>query len=146
MLRATPLLHTQNHPGRNMAAESDTPPVLDLVDAALARFRHDLEMYQPTGPAIVYAMARETHLATLQRWRQYPPASQSVLLKALLKAAAGLLREFRARHARIAPTHGHMYGQQEEALKLETLADITVEEVRRIEAELSMLQTGEALH
>jgi capsule polysaccharide export protein KpsE/RkpR len=39
-----------------------------------------------------------------------------------------------------------MYGQREQAIKLETLAEITLEEISRIETELTKIQTEESLH
>ena len=130
---------------RNTAPGLGAPLVAELVAAAIARLRGDLEMYRPSKPAIAYALAGETHAAMLQRWRQHSRAVQAALLAAFLTEASELMRQIHARIARIAPSHGYMFGLQDEAIKLEAQADITLEEIRRIEAELNALRAGEAL-
>jgi hypothetical protein len=134
-----------NYTKRDLVAEDDGIQISELAAAAFTRLRRDLEAYDPTKPAIAYALAGETHAAILHTWREYPSGAQTALLTALLEEASGLLQQIQARAARVAPTNGYMYGQQEEAMKLEAQADITVEEIHRIEAELGVLGTGEAL-
>lgn len=134
-----------NYTGRDMAAEHDVAQIMELVATAFARLRRDLETYHPNKPGLAYALAGETHAAMLQKWRQYPPAAQSALLSAFLEEATGLLHQLQARLARVAPTNGYMYGLQDEAIRLETQADITLEEIRRIEAELRAFQGGNPL-
>jgi hypothetical protein len=138
-------LPLQNYTRHDMGIEQDSAQFMELVPVAFARLRHDLERYNPTKPAIAYALVGETHSAILHGWRQYPPATQAILLAALLEETTGLLHQQQVRIARVAPTNGYMYGQQDEAIKLETQADITMEEIHRIEAELRVLEAGEAL-
>ncbi len=139
---AQPLPH---YAGHDMAAEHDTAQITEQVATAFARLRRDLDTYHPNKPALAYALAGETHTVTLQKWRQYPPPAQAALLTAFLDEASSLLHQLQARIARVAPSNGYMYGLQDEAIKLETQADITLEEIRRIEAELRLLETGESL-
>jgi hypothetical protein len=129
----------------DMADERDAPQIMEQVATAFARLRRDLDTYHPNKPALAYALAGETHTVMLQRWRQYPPPAQAALLTAFLDETSSLLHQLQARIARIAPSNGYMYGLQDEAIKLETQADITLEEIRRIEAELRLLETGEPL-
>jgi hypothetical protein len=140
---ASAALPLTNYPTVNMVDAS--LHITELVATAFARLSRDLETYHPTKPAIAYALAEETHAVTLQRWRQYPPAAQTALLTALLEEASELLRQLQARIARIAPTNGYMYGLQDEAIKLEAQADVALEEIHRIEADLSALEAGGAL-
>jgi len=134
-----------NYAGHDMAAERDAVQIIELVATAFARLQRDLDTYHPNKPALAYALAGETHSVILQNWRKYPLAAQSTLLSAFLDETSGLLHQLQARIARVAPSNGYMYGLQDEAIKLETQADITLEEIRRIEAELRVLETGEAL-
>jgi hypothetical protein len=134
-----------NYAKHRIVTERDSAQIIELVPIAFARLRHDLDKYNPTKPAIAYALVGETHLAILHGWRQYPPATQAALLAALLEEVTGLLHQLQVRIARVAPTHGYMYGQQDEAIKLETQTDIALEEIHRIEAELRALEIGEAL-
>jgi hypothetical protein len=131
--------------GRDITADQDTAQIMELVALAFARLQRDLETYHPNKPALTYALAGESHAVMLQKWRQYPRAAQSALLTALLDEASGLLHQLQARIARVVPSNGYMFGLQDEAIRLETQADITLEEIRRIEAELRLLETGEAL-
>ena len=129
----------------DLAAEHDAAQIMELVTTAFTRLRRDLETYHPNKPALAYALAGETHAVMLQRWRQYPPPAQAALLTAFMDEVSGLLHQLQARIARVAPTNSYMYGLQDEAIKLETQADITLEEIHRIEAELRVLETGEPL-
>lgn len=142
---ASAALPLPNYASHDMAAERDTAQIMELVASAFTRLRRDLDTYHPNKPALAYALAGETHTVMLQRWRQYPLADQAALLTAFLDEASGLLHQLQARIARVAPTNGYMYGLQDEAIKLETQADVTLEEIRRIEADLRALETGEAL-
>lgn len=130
---------------RGTMAELDASQVTELVSAAAALLRRDLEMCHPNKPAIAYALAGETHAAMLLKWRQHPPAVQATLLTALMEEATGLLRQLQARIARIVPAHGYMFGMQDEAMKLETQVEIAMEEIRRIDADLRGLKTQEVL-
>jgi hypothetical protein len=128
--------------GHEAATGYGSPPIADIAASALTRLRRDLETYHPNRPALSYALAGETHQVTLGDWRQYPPETQLALLAAFLDGASELLRQLQARLARMVPTNGYMYGLQDEAIKLETQADITLEEIRRIETALAALNTG----
>ena len=139
---AQPLPH---YAGHDMAAERDETQITEQVATAFARFRRDLDTYHPNKPALAYALAGETHTVILQTWRQYPPAAQAALLTAFLDETSSLLHQLQTRIARVAPTNGYMYGLQDEAIKLETQADVTLEEIHRIEAELRVLETGKPL-
>lgn len=132
---------TPTYPGPDMGAGIQ---VADVVAAAAARFRRDLETYRPGNPALAYALTGETHTVMLHRWRQYPRAAQVEMLKALLEDAAAFRGHLQAQLARITPTNGFMFGQQDEAIKLETQADITMEEIQRIEAALRALEADDA--
>jgi hypothetical protein len=134
-----------NYGSADIAAEMQSPQIAEMVAAALTRLRRDLETFHPNKPALAYALAGETHVAMLQRWRHHPPAAQTALLVAFLKETSELLRQLQARTARIGPTNGYMFGLQDEAIKLEVQADITLEEIRRIEADIHELELGEAL-
>jgi hypothetical protein len=79
----------------------------------------------------------------MQHWREYSTEAQMALLTALHEDATGLLRQLQADSARIVPANGIMFGLQDEAIKLEAQTDITLEEIRRIEAEQRALETGE---
>ena len=128
------------------AADQESTQVAELVAAAIARMRRDMEKYHPNDPAIAYAFVGETHGAMTHQWRQYPADAQIALLAALQKEAVGLLHQLQAPCARIALTNGYMYGLQDEAIKLETQAEIAIEEIHRIEAELHALSARDALH
>ncbi len=141
---ASAALQIPNYAGHDMA-ERDATQIVEVVATAFARLRRDLDTYHPNKPALAYALAGETHAVILQKWRQYPQPAQSALLTAFLDETSGLLQQLQARIARVAPSNGYMYGLQEEAIKLEAQADITLEEIRRIEAELRVLETGEGL-
>jgi hypothetical protein len=131
--------------GREVAAGYGSPPIKEIAAAALTRLRRDLETFHPNRPALSYALAGETHQVTLVDWRQYPTETQLALLEAFLDGASELLRQLQARLARMVPTNGYMFGLQDEAIKLETQADITLEEIRRIETALRALGTGAAV-
>ena len=139
---AQPLPH---YAGHEMAGERGMAEIVEQVATAFARLRRDLDTYHPNKPALAYALAGETHSVILQRWRQFSPSAQAALLTAFLDETSGLLHQLQARIARVAPSNGYMYGLQDEAIKLETQADITLEEIHRLEAELRLLETGEAL-
>jgi hypothetical protein len=125
--------------------ERQPPQIAEIATAASTRLRRDLETYHPNNPALAYALVGETHAATLQRWSQYTDETQAALLTIFLEQSTELLRQFQARLGRMVPSNGYMYGQQDEAIKLETQADIVLEEIRRIEAALQPLKVGEAL-
>jgi hypothetical protein len=131
---------------QNIEREFDETEITKLAAGALERLRRDLESYHPTKPAIAYALAGETHKVTVRKWRQnHPPAVQSALLSALLDEAAVLLRQLQTQIAKIVPSNGYMFGMQDEAIKLETQADITLEEIHRLEADLRALDMGEVV-
>ena len=131
--------------GDEIATGYGSPPIAEIAASALTRLRRDLETYHPNRPALSYALAGETHQGTLLKWRQYPPETQLALLAAFLDGASDLLHQLQARLARMVPTNGYMYGLQDEAIRLETQADITLEEIRRIETALQALSTGTAV-
>jgi hypothetical protein len=122
-----------------------SPPIAEIAASALTRLRRDLETYHPNRPALSYALAGESHQVTLVDWQQYPPETQLALLESFLDGASELLRQLQARLARMVPTNGYMYGLQDEAIKLEAQADITLEEIRRIETAVQALSTGGAV-
>jgi hypothetical protein len=138
-------LPLQNYAPHDIGVEPEWAQFMDLVPVAFARLRRDLEAYNPTKPAIAYALVGETHSAILHGWREYSSEIQAALLTALLEEASGFLHQLQARIARVVPTNSYMFGQQEDAMMLEAQVDITLEEIHRIEAELRMLKTGEAL-
>ncbi|WP_297494345.1 hypothetical protein [Acidocella sp.] len=116
------------------------PPVAELAGAAIMRFRGDLETCLPGKPALAYALADETHAAMLKRWRRYPQDIQEAILAAFLEETCELLHQIQARTELTVAHHGHMFGMQEEVVRLETQADITLEEVHRIERDLAALR------
>jgi hypothetical protein len=134
-----------NYARHEVATGYKSPPITEKAASAVTRLRRDLETYHPNRPALAYALAGETHQSTLQDWRQYPPETQAALLGAFLEGASELLRQLQAKLARMVPTNGYMYGLQDEAIKLETQADITLEEIRRMETALEALNTGRAV-
>lgn len=134
-----------NYAGHEVATGYKSPLITEKAASAVTRLRRDLETYHPDRPALAYALAGETHQATLQGWRQYPPETQVALLAAFLDDASELLRQLQARLARMVPANGYMNGLEDEAIKLETQADIALEEIRRIETALEALNTGHAL-
>jgi hypothetical protein len=138
-------LPAHEYASRDFGTGQISPQFAEIVSAAVTRLRRDLETYHPNKPALAFALAGETHDALLQRWGKYPPAAQTALLTALLDEATELLRQLQARIARIVPTNGYMFGLQDDAMKLEAQAEITMEEVRRIEAALDALDVGEVL-
>ena len=71
-----------------------------------------------------------------------PQTVQITLLAALLDEATTLLHQLQARIAQIPSNHGYMYGLQDEAIRLETQADIAPEGIRHIESDLNPLKTG----
>lgn len=117
----------------------------EAVAGAIGRLRRDLETFHPNRPAIAFALAGETHAVMMQQWRQYPAEMQIALLTALQEEATGLLHQLHALSARIAPSNGYMYGLQDDAIRLEAQAEIALEEIHRIEAELQAFGTGEIL-
>jgi hypothetical protein len=119
--------------------------IAEIAASAIERLHRDLETYHPSKPAIAFAMAGETHKATRHQWCQYPHEAQTALWMALRDAATGLLQQLQTRSARIVPANGYMYGLQDEAIKLEVQAEITLEEIHRIEAALRALDPGETL-
>lgn len=131
--------------GTAFQAEREPPQIAEIATAASARLRRDLETYHPNNPALAYALAGETHAVTLHRWSQYTDETQAALLSVFLEQSSELLRQLQARLGRMVPSNGYMYGQQDEAIKLETQADIVLEEIRRIEAALQACRLGEAL-
>lgn len=127
------------------AASYDAVPVAAFAETAMMSFCRDLERFHPNKPALAYALAGETHAALMQKWRLYAKPIQQALLTALRDDLSDLLRRLQSRLARVAPDHGYMFGLHEEAIKLETQADITLEEIRRLEAALHALELGTAL-
>ena len=134
-----------NYPNHDMSDGHEVLQITELVTGAVARLRRDLDTYHPNKPALAYALTGETHAVTLQKWSLYPLAAQEALLTALLEEAFTLLHQLQAHIARMVPTNGYMFGLQDEAIKLETQADITLEEIHRLEAALQGLKTGKAL-
>jgi hypothetical protein len=127
------------------AAEHDAAMITELVATAIARLNRDVSAYHQNKPAIAYALAGETHAAIMHQWRQYKPEAQIALLAALLDEATALLHQLQLLSARIVPSNGYMFGLQDEAMKLEAQADITLEEIHRIEAELRVLKANNTL-
>lgn len=127
------------------AAEQDSTQIAEIVTGTIERLHRDLETYHPSKPAIAFALAGETHKAMRQQWGPYPAEAQAALWAALLEATTALLHQFQTRSARIVPDNGYMYGLQDEAIKLEVQAEIILEEIHRIEAELRAFDIGEVL-
>jgi alanine-alpha-ketoisovalerate/valine-pyruvate aminotransferase len=127
------------------AVQHDSTPIKEAVASAIERLRRDLDSYHPSKHAIAFALAGETHKTTHHQWCQHAPEAQIALWLALQEAATGLLQQLQSRSARMVPDNGFMYGLQDEVLKLEVQAEITLEEIHRIEDELRALDVGETL-
>lgn len=127
------------------AAEHGSLQVAELVAVAIERLRRDLDAYHPHSPAIDSAMVRETHASILRQWHQHPPAAQTALLTALQEDAIGLLRQLQLRSARLVLADSYIHGLQDEAVMLEALTAIMLEEIYRIAADLRRLNAAHTL-
>lgn len=122
--------------GSGQTGQISAVPVVELASAAISRLRRDMDKYKPDRPAVVYALAGETHATIMQEWRGHEHGIFTALLNALLDETLSVAKGLQAEAARIAPMNGYMYGLQDEAIRLEALLDILHEEILRIEAEL----------
>jgi hypothetical protein len=107
--------------------------------AALAKLRRDVERFRPALPGIAYALMGETHKAIMEDWREAGWAQADGCLETQLECLLGeVTRQMRRLHT------ASISDPADDRARLQAQADMMLEEIRRIEAELSILRPQRA--
>lgn len=116
-------------------------PCQVTVAQAIARLRGDVERFRADRPAVAYALLSETHQAIMGDWRaaggKVPADDLAHWLECLLEAATALMHRLHVEA--VSPPTAADSGAGERG-RLAAQADMVLEEVRRIEAELAVLR------